>query len=85
MSKKIKVYWLREKIAYRLDENPEYCWASLTMWMLGYRRFWSLFFKSHSENDYKQQICRKGNKETPYGYCGKCEQNGRFNLTPNQE
>jgi len=62
-----------------LDKNPKYCWANLVMWAEGYRSFWSLFFKNHQQNDYKEQICRK-KYDTPCAYCGKCEITGRFYL-----
>ncbi|HDZ61142.1 MAG TPA: hypothetical protein ENH46_05540 [Candidatus Pacearchaeota archaeon] len=73
MIKKIKY-----KIIEFLDKKPEYCWANLVMWAEGYRSFWSLFFKNHSENDYQIQECRKSNEGTPYAYCNKCEVTGRF-------
>ena len=62
----------------KLDKNPEYCWVNLYNWAGGDRSFWSMFFKQHSENDYKRQDCRKSNQDTPYAYCGKCEFTGRF-------
>ena len=64
---------MKFKIAHMYDKNPSYCWANLAMWAMGYRSFWSLFFKGHDEHDYDEQVCRHKNEATPYGYCGKCE------------
>jgi len=61
-----------------LDKNPDYCWANLVSWAEGMRSFWSLFFKNHSEYDYKWQVCRKAFEGTPSPYCGKCGLTGKF-------
>ena len=76
---------LKYKIIEKLDKNPDYCWANLVLWAEGYRKFWSLFFKNHFDNNYKNQSCREGNSGTPYAYCGKCEKTGKFYLPPNEE
>ncbi len=60
---------IKFKIAYRLDKNPEYCWANLVMWALNYRPWWSIFCKTSSWNDYKERGCDKQNGF----YCGKCD------------
>ena len=73
--KKLK-YWLI-KI---LDRNPDYCWASLVEWAEGVREFKTLFIQDHDSNDYKTQICRKSNKDTPFAWCGKCEHTGRYQM-----
>jgi len=82
IKKRKSTYTLGEKvkfyIALKLNKNPEYCWMNLVLWVLGYRSFWSLFFKNHPENDYKDQSCREDNIYCPYAYCGKCEETGRF-------
>lgn len=65
-----------EKIKFRFieylnDKNEDYCWASLVCWAVSYRSFWSLFFKSHIEYDYKTQTCRPESES--FAYCGKCQ------------
>ena len=72
-------YWLRSEIIHRLDKNPEYCWATLVMWSLGYSPFWEIVTDNAK---YKYQVCRKG-KETG-AYCGKCEVTKRFYLNSNK-
>ena len=63
-------YWtrIRFKIAKLLDRNPNFCWADLVFWAIGYgslRAAWGT-------------RCRKSNPRTPYAYCGKCEKTGKF-------
>ena len=67
-------------IAEMFNRNPEYCWSELVNWAVGYNPFWSLFFPwlYHYDDEYKSQGCRESSESTPYAYCGKCEQNGRF-------
>lgn len=68
MIKKIK-YFIINKI-----DNDDTCWAELVRWV-EFRPFLHLF-KNFKE--YKIQVCRKKNDETPYAYCGKCEKTGKF-------
>ena len=69
---------IKFKVIVYLNKNPEYCWANLVQWAEGIKPFWSLFFKNHPDNDYKDQVCRKNNEGTPYAYCNKCEITKRY-------
>jgi len=69
---KFKESWIERIkfwIAKRLDKNPEYCWANLVMWSLGYRPWYILFWESHIEYDLKDRSCPLC---SDYPYCGKC-------------
>lgn len=63
---------IREKwrwwLIYKLDKNPEYCWADLVTW--------AIYLKSYRElKECKNLYCPENG---PYAYCGKCEQNGKM-------
>ena len=61
------------KIAKWLDKrHPEYCWARLVSWALGYYSFRDTF--GRYSGDVKNQPCLR----EKYTYCGKCEKTGRF-------
>lgn len=63
---------LKERIKFRIAEyldkkHPDYCWASLVTWALGYEEInpWGkgVWY-------YREQSCK-------HPYCGKCFTNGR--------
>jgi hypothetical protein len=57
---------LKLLIAERLDRrNPNYCWANLVMWVMGYYSTKEMFFGRWRLVD--NQTCEKGNE-----FCGKC-------------
>jgi hypothetical protein len=62
-----KVKW---KIADHLDKKPNYCWANLVTWALGWRPWWWLFTEE-GKGWLANQHCRNNPGEG--GYCGKCE------------
>lgn len=62
--------WFRDRIINHLDRNPDYCWASLVVWSLGYHSFLSLFIRP---DEFTSKTC-----SGDFAYCGKCYKTGRL-------
>ncbi len=67
------IEWIKFKIAYLLDRNPNLCWANLATWATGYSSFWETFNPDDGAA-YRQDCPRLDS----YAYCGKCEVLGKM-------
>lgn len=56
--------------------SKDICWASLVIWAQSNDSFFNIF-----DADKFKQICRTSNQDTPYAYCGKCQENRNYERT----
>ncbi len=68
-----KIHGIRLKVADRLDSNPNYCWANLVLWALGYCDSWVAWLWPYCEtNGIESKLCVPDGTDGCWSYCGKC-------------
>ncbi len=70
------MFYKRLKIAGRIDENPAYCWSKLVDWAGCFPsgRWWAWLWPFHYDNEIESKCCSPNSGDTPWAYCGKCNQ-----------